>query len=624
MSNDDSDGSDPTQAAPTAELPRGFPLRGYAAALERLLEASRLGPGVLVLTGDAGTGKTTLVADLAAQLAWEGHHVERVASPRMDTEDLLRLVGFARDLGGQCATREWHPSDPEVPDPGQRPAGEPAILIVDDAQDLASGLLEDLCNLFDSLGRQGVSLLILLSGREGLWTFLERPEHRAIRQRILVSCRLGPLDRDEMEGYAEHALGVAGWTGYPAFDAEALELIHERTGGVPRLISLTIGHLLWNGRCTGAQAIGAVDAEAVLSHLSEDYPELLAASPASVASVGPVDAYPPAPPSTAGMPAVVVEGLGGGAEHGARLPALVPGRDLEASDQGLRRAAGWTLGWMLAGLAAVVAAFLLSNLEPLSGGPGPGVPTPVSEQAKGTGYTVVAEAEKKGPAPAPDPIALAPLLASAPLVPEPPNPSPVVSEERIELDRVAQAERDLSPEVAAVTTTQREGPALEGTPAEGDRVAGADESQTAPAAQSVDNAQGARQSEVARCLDLADRALSADRLTVPANDNAYEHYRVALALDPGNPRARAGLRNIVTRYRVLAEGRLEKGDLRGARRFASRGLALSPADSELLAIKRKAVKAEAGRPERDSPELLARLEDWLRSGRSDRSLFLDL
>jgi hypothetical protein len=114
-----------------------------------------------------------------------------------------------------------------------------------------------------------------------------------------------------------------------------------------------------------------------------------------------------------------------------------------------------------------------------------------------------------------------------------------------------------------------------------------------------------------------------NRLTVPAGDNAYGHYRAALRLDPGNPKARAGVQGIVTRYQGLAQQRLRKGDLRGARRFADRGLTISPRDPKLLAIKRKATRPKGVKPDRESPALLARLESWLRSGRSDRSLFLD-
>jgi hypothetical protein len=117
--------------------------------------------------------------------------------------------------------------------------------------------------------------------------------------------------------------------------------------------------------------------------------------------------------------------------------------------------------------------------------------------------------------------------------------------------------------------------------------------------------------------------MDSNRLTVPAGDNAYGHYRAALRLDPGNPQARAGVRGIVTRYRGLAEQRLRKGDLSGARRFAARGLTISPRDPELLAIKRKATRPKGLKPEREPPALLARLENWLRSGRSGRSLFLD-
>jgi hypothetical protein len=135
--------------------------------------------------------------------------------------------------------------------------------------------------------------------------------------------------------------------------------------------------------------------------------------------------------------------------------------------------------------------------------------------------------------------------------------------------------------------------------------------------------QVARDVEIARLLAQAERAMDRNRLTVPAGDNAYGHYRAALRLDPGNPEARAGVRGIVTRYQGLAQQRLRKGDLSGARRFAARGLAISPRDPRLVAIKKKATRPKGVKPEQESPALLARLGSWLSSGRSDHSLFLD-
>lgn len=625
MANDDNDGSDPTPLRPPKDLHRGFAYRGYAAAAERLLAAPVRDPGVLVLTGDAGTGKTTLIAELASRWGREGRRVERIASPRMDTEDLLRLVGLALGMGACSAAGEGQPLDAGLSDRDSSPSDTPVTLVVDDAQDLTPALLAALCNLCDSAWRRGVSLQVLLAGREGLWSLLERSEHGEIRQRILVSCRLGPVSRDEMAGYAAHALGVAGWAGDPPVGAETLALIHARTGGIPRLISLTLGHLLLNGRWTGAQAIGAADAESVLAHLAEDYPELLALSPGAAATVDPVDGHPLRVPDATGMPTVLADRICRVAGRASGLPSRVASRDVDGAKQRFPRSSGWTLGWMLTGIAVVVAVALSlqSDLESLGRGHELSLLTRVSGPTQGTGYALVAEDEKGGPMPAAEPIALVPLLAPAPLT-EPQNPPAKVTDQGADIRQLVQAEQVSRPEGTAAAAIEHADQAPEDPPARGGRVAGADEPQITPAAQPVEEAQRARQSELAQRLELAERAFSADRLTVPANDNAYAHYRAALALDPGNPRARAGLSNIVTRYRVLAEAKLEKGDSRGARRLASRGLTLAPTDSELLEIKRKAREAGARRPERDAPELLARLEDWLRSGRSDRSLFLDL
>jgi hypothetical protein len=104
---------------PALDPRRSFVHGNYAIAEQRLLGATRMGPGVLVLTGAAGTGKTTLIAELAARLGQEGHCVEWVASPRMDTENLLRLVGFALGLQTQRSSRTGLAWEPEHRDSAQ-------------------------------------------------------------------------------------------------------------------------------------------------------------------------------------------------------------------------------------------------------------------------------------------------------------------------------------------------------------------------------------------------------------------------------------------------------------------------------------------------------------------------
>jgi type II secretory pathway predicted ATPase ExeA len=603
------DGLDPNLLGQTRDPPRGFAHGVYASALQGLLEAAGTGPGVLVLIGAAGTGKTILIADLASCLERDGYCVERVASSRMDTEDLLRLVGFALELRTRRSPGTA-PASGSVRGPSDLcQSDRPAMLIIDEAQDLAPAVLHELRRLVGEFtGSPAVNLRILLSGRDGLLGLLDRPEHAEIRRRILATHRLGPLAPEEMRGYADHALGIAGWTGCPAIGPEALDLIHARTGGVPRLVTLVLGHLLLNGRLAEAETPGTRDVDAVLSLLGQDHPQLPATISEPIVPAGGRLAHPPASPTASGLPAVVSYG---GPSIGGRGPGFGAPRAGE-----LRGLARWGWRGAMTGLFAAAVTAALIGLDLTGGGARQAEPQTLSGQDRGTGYTVITKGGIKPPTGDPPRLALEPLLAPAPLVIEPRPPTPSGAEPDVEGSQTGPSDEGSSVQGAGVAAGRPE--------VDGPTIAGAEEP-AGPEASAVvgEDPQAARSARIARLLAQAERAMDRNRLTVPAGDNAYGHYRAALRLDPGNPKARAGVQGIVTRYQGLAQQRLRKGDLRGARRFADRGLTISPRDPKLLAIKRKATRPKGVKPDRESPALLARLESWLRSGRSDRSLFLD-
>jgi type II secretory pathway predicted ATPase ExeA len=604
------DGLDPNLLGQTRDPPRGFAHGVYASALQGLLEAAGTGPGVLVLIGAAGTGKTTLIADLASRLERDGYCVERVASSRMDTEDLLRLVGFALELRARRSPATAPASAPVRGPLDLCQSDRPAMLIIDEAQDLAPAVLHELCRLAGELtGSPAVNLRVLLSGRDDLLGLLDRPEHAEIRRRILATHRLGPLAPEEMRGYADHALEIAGWTGCPAIGPEALDLIHARTGGVPRLVTLVLGHLLLNGRLPEAQTLGTRDVDAVLSLLGQDHAQLPATISEPIVTPGGPLAHPPASPAAAGLPVLVSYG---GPSIGGRGAGFGPPR--VGMLRGLTR---WGWRGAMAVLSAAVVTAALVHLDLTGDGARQAEPQTLSGQDRGTGYTVITKGGIKPPPGDPPRLALEPLLAPAPLVIEPRPPTPLGGDPDVEGRPSGPSDEGSSVQgvgVAGVGRPEVDGPTI----------AGAEEPADPEGAVMVgEDPRAARDARIARLLAQAERAMERNRLTVPAGDNAYGHYRAALRLDPGNPEARAGVRGIVTRYQGLAQQRLRKGDLSGARRFAARGLTISPRDPKLLAIKRKATRPKGVKPEQEPPALLARLGSWLSSGRSDRSLFLD-
>lgn len=619
---------------------RTFSHASFSAAVESILEATKLGPGIVMLTGAVGTGKTTLVQDLAERLEREGYCVGRVANSRVEPEDLLRLVSFAFGLKAQVHSKARLFSELADRLAATCPRGKPVVLIIDEAQDLAPGALPELCQLGGLQSGETPQMQILLAGRDRIWQLLDRPDHADVRRRIIANVRLYPLSFEEARAYIAHSLASAGWTGDPGISGNALRLIHARTGGVPRLMSLTLGHLLLHGRTYGARVLEAQDVETVLAHLGRDHPELL------------VDSANPMPHAD-GAPARPLSSRDSGTRALSVSPEPQSGtRRAATSDDAFfhsngvgpvaserhRDSVGWDRRWglavLLAGAAMVVlfATFYdaLNQEDP---------PAPIGQLTPGQGATSAAvplggiapppvDADKVEAEPPQAP--LAGLDTDTPSVAEPEIAAALEGAEHAPLARVESGPRleDLGRGLPSADTLAQDPDVAQSASAVTDEpLPGLESASAAPGQQASPPA------EVGPLLARAESALSRNRLMAPASDNAYRYYQEVLALDPANDQAKAGLARIVGRYRALAQQSLKQGRRSDARLYASRGLKLAPRDRDLLAIQRQASRSRPARsrgeasgaetPEETASNLIDRLHAWLRSGRTDSSLFLD-
>jgi general secretion pathway protein A len=209
---------------------------GHRIALEHLTYGITNRKGFVVLTGDVGTGKTTLCRALLGSLRKECR-TALILNPRLSEPQLLRAIlhdlGVADVKGDRLTMREL--LSQVLLDESR--LDRSVVLIIDEAQQLTLDLLEQL-RLLSNIETDDRKLLqIVLVGQPELDQKLACPQLRQLRQRITVRCSLTPLSRDETLRYVAHRLTVAGSDGRTTFCRDALEAIFENAAGIPRLVN---------------------------------------------------------------------------------------------------------------------------------------------------------------------------------------------------------------------------------------------------------------------------------------------------------------------------------------------------------------------------------------------------
>lgn len=242
---------------------------GHARAYAHLAYGLAQREGFVVVTGEVGAGKTTLVERLCMELDPNLFAVGRIVTSQLESEDLLRLVAdcFGVPIDGGKAqlltgiTRALRTG-------GE--AGRRHVLIVDEAQALSHGALEELRMLSNVTENGRAFLQTVLLGQPQLRQLLARPDLEQLRQRILASYHLQPLSSDETQAYVEHRLRAVGWQGRPAWGAGTLEAVHHYTGGVPRRINRLCSRVLLAGALEGAEVLELDLVESTAQELEED------------------------------------------------------------------------------------------------------------------------------------------------------------------------------------------------------------------------------------------------------------------------------------------------------------------------------------------------------------------
>lgn len=218
----------------------------HKSALAYMRYGMQQGEGFIVVTGAAGTGKTTLALTLSGGLARNKIVLGELVTTQLQPDDLLRAIAAAFELDMEGSKSDLIVRIQRFLSEC-RGAGKHVLLVVDEAHDLPQTSFEELRMLSNfHLGPKALLQCILL-GQLPLREMLNRTNMEQFQQRVIAAHHLHPLSLPETRGYILHRLQQAGWRGDPSFTSEAIKLTHQYTQGIPRRINALCNRLMLYG-----------------------------------------------------------------------------------------------------------------------------------------------------------------------------------------------------------------------------------------------------------------------------------------------------------------------------------------------------------------------------------------
>ncbi len=221
------------------------------------------GEGFVIVTGDVGAGKTTLIGHLLATLPQAKYVPATVVSTQVVADDLLHLIADSFGLVHEGATKSVVLKRLQTHFEGLAMREAMPLIIVDEAQNLPMESLEELRMLSNFRFGHRSSLMTILIGQPQFHDKMAHPDLLQLRQRVVASYHLGPLAPEETSHYIQHRLTRAGWNGMPQLAEGVYAAVHKATAGVPRLINLLFSRTLLHIYLEERRDISAQDVELV-------------------------------------------------------------------------------------------------------------------------------------------------------------------------------------------------------------------------------------------------------------------------------------------------------------------------------------------------------------------------
>ena len=227
-------------------------------ALAHLIYGMKADSGFVLLTGEVGTGKTTVCRCLLGQIP-DDSEIAFILNPKLSVVELLATICDELEI-------DYPVNNNSVKVFIDRinlyllkahSEGKRTVLIIDEAQNLSIDVLEQIRLLTNLETDKRKLLQVVMLGQPELNRLLNQPELRQLSQRVTARYHLEPLSRDELEGYLTHRLAVAG-VDRPLFPAKTIAKLYSLTGGVPRLINLLCDRALLGAYVKGENTVSPI------------------------------------------------------------------------------------------------------------------------------------------------------------------------------------------------------------------------------------------------------------------------------------------------------------------------------------------------------------------------------
>jgi general secretion pathway protein A len=229
------------------------------------------GEGFIVITGEIGSGKTTLTGHLLGMIDPLRIRAIRIVSTSFGGDDLLRLVAAQIGVGTEGLEKAEVLDRIETNLLDHARTGQKTLIIVDEVQNLEHGALEELRMLSNFQAGEHALVQLLLLGQPEFKDRLDKaPELEQLRQRVIATHHLTAMEMSEIRPYTEHRMKLVGWTGTPSIDDSAIAPLFAYSGGMPRKLNNVMTRVLLMGSVERRDVIDGGLVDAVVADMARD------------------------------------------------------------------------------------------------------------------------------------------------------------------------------------------------------------------------------------------------------------------------------------------------------------------------------------------------------------------